>query len=367
MHHNIPPPKEDIVNRDFCRAGWFFVTLLGPELVAALAAIEYLDCRRLTSGFQKLGCSKDEQWTITHSFYARMGGYMMHSEGGTPFAAMTYDLGLLIEAKIIELSALTSVTRDDIKAKRKTDSIAKGIASIQAGWFLLNTIGRAASHLPISQLELSTSAFVMCMLVIYGLWWHKATGVQAPTLIQCGKISSTIPLTVRDPYTGPRKCILGHSTPAKIRHHPEVKLSDLPSGFTHESFVIFAALGSIFCAVELAAWDFSFPSVRERHLWRFCSALAAAGPAVVGFAMYLVTFISLPETTLLGITSMLAAQLLTYYYIVSRFIILGISFSTLRSMLAGIYDTLSWASALPHMTVGESASSQTIKVLRIGG
>ncbi|KAK0702546.1 hypothetical protein B0T21DRAFT_431893 [Apiosordaria backusii] len=52
---------------------------------------------------------------------------------------------------------------------------------------LVQVIGRAAKHLPISLLEINTCGHVACALVIYLLWWNKPLDILVPTLLPDNK------------------------------------------------------------------------------------------------------------------------------------------------------------------------------------
>lgn len=77
------------------------------------------------------------------------------------------------------------ITRDALKAgeiedKSKASWFKKAIASLQITWFLTQLIGRAASHLTVTLLELLTLGYVVCALGVYYFWWHKPFDMQVP-------------------------------------------------------------------------------------------------------------------------------------------------------------------------------------------
>lgn len=50
----------------------------------------------------------------------------------------------------------------------------------------MQVLARAAQSLPISLLELTTSAHVVFMFAVYTLWWQKPFEVQEPVIIPAG-------------------------------------------------------------------------------------------------------------------------------------------------------------------------------------
>lgn len=50
------------------------------------------------------------------------------------------------------------------------------LAIIQAVWFSINCFGRAASHLFITTLELTTLSFIIIFLITSYCWYHKPKG-----------------------------------------------------------------------------------------------------------------------------------------------------------------------------------------------
>lgn len=62
----------------YWKAGSMLLAILAPEFVAGLAVQEVLLARRFTKKFQALKTTSTAQWTLTHTFFAGMGGYQLH-------------------------------------------------------------------------------------------------------------------------------------------------------------------------------------------------------------------------------------------------------------------------------------------------
>lgn len=81
---------------------------------------------------------------------------------------------------------IPDLSQDEILDKSKADRLSKTIACLQAIWFCLQIAARAAQHLPVSLLELTTLAHAFCMFVAYMLWWNKPFEVEQPVIIPAG-------------------------------------------------------------------------------------------------------------------------------------------------------------------------------------
>lgn len=85
-----------------------------------------------------------------------------------------YNEGLITESDVND-----SIVDD----KSKSDGLAKTLVLIQASWLLVQCIGRFASRLPSTLLEIHTSIHVLCALGTYCLWWYKPQNVLRPILV----------------------------------------------------------------------------------------------------------------------------------------------------------------------------------------
>ena len=78
---------------------------------------------------------------------------------------------------------LPDISVESIKDKSKADHLAKTLVCLQAGWIIVQYVGRLASHLPVTLLEINTVGHVVCALLMYTLWWSKPLDVLDPTLV----------------------------------------------------------------------------------------------------------------------------------------------------------------------------------------
>lgn len=129
-------------------------------------------------------------WTMTHSFYAIMGGFAFDTSDAKPNFLPNHRSRLCISANGLEYIAekapelIPDIAEKHIKDKSKADSLAKFLVCLQALWFCVQCMTRVIQRKAISLLELNTFAHAFCALLIYALWWHKPQDVEEPTLLQ---------------------------------------------------------------------------------------------------------------------------------------------------------------------------------------
>ncbi|KAK3369656.1 hypothetical protein B0T24DRAFT_533274 [Lasiosphaeria ovina] len=120
------------------------------------------------------------EWTITHSFYAAMGGFAFNSDESAPKRFHLTAHGVLVLA---ELGLLPDISEAAIRDKSKADDVGKSLAMLQASWLIIQCAGRLAAGLPVTLLEVHTIAHVMTAFVLYALWWKKPVDITDPTAV----------------------------------------------------------------------------------------------------------------------------------------------------------------------------------------
>ena len=154
---------------------------------------------------------------MVHAFYAQMGGFAVEINDPaapflrnkpTPFRVSLTAQGISL---LSQCGHLPDISKEFIADKSKADSLAKLLVCVQAVWCLLQFIGRLASHLPVTLLEVNTLGHAICALASYMSWWYK-------------------PLDVRDPYVlsgdwTPSLCAYMWMCSHTSKHHP--RLTDI--------------------------------------------------------------------------------------------------------------------------------------------
>ncbi|KAH9959119.1 hypothetical protein BC827DRAFT_528095 [Russula dissimulans] len=360
-------------------------TLVVPEAIIAWALRQRLAAGRLAKRY------KGEGWTLTHGFFATMGGFMAY-EGNKPIQVLL--------PRDLQSYSLTGngdfprISKIEIRDKSKGDFISKAVVILQTSWFMMQCVARGVQGLPITELELATIAFAGLNFVIYVLWWDKPLNVQCGVRVYKKRITDS---PVDDGHVETTAgCWVAlwdavSKFPAAIVHGP------LNEGFGDwmwlarvlawpvvKPFIIFvgeddtvgetrfctfypewhggsidkwyftmvvAGIASAFGGIHCIGWSFTFPSSTERTLWRVASISITSVPIAMSIFMTddlprpLRDFFDAPVT--IKIIQCLFL-LLSVLYILSRLVLLTLPFLCLRSLPPAAYHTVHWTSFIPH-------------------
>lgn len=138
-----------------------------------------------------------KRWKIIQGYCLNMRGVVLVTKDEWTYPVLPGNVVDLIQVGVVKHSHL----RDrDIERRAKADTLAKAFALLQALWVTVNIIARAAYHLPISPLEISTVAYVACAAIAYAVWWHKPKDMETPIQIflPYDRESVEMPSQVRD-------------------------------------------------------------------------------------------------------------------------------------------------------------------------
>ena len=205
MHLNVPPPnrKHALFWR---KMYWLGIGLFAPETVAYIAWIQRVVVAKGFEDIQKaIGqeprvswinrfwdwyyqqkAPKEDQetgsetpiseaknkWTMTHAFYAYMGGFALDSSGTndpilpTGHEQMRLTLKGLVIALNLRPELLQDFPVDTILDKSKASPLAKAIVCVQAVWFCVQCLERLIRSAPISLFEVSRSKKQFTFLII---------------------------------------------------------------------------------------------------------------------------------------------------------------------------------------------------------
>ncbi|EIM79895.1 uncharacterized protein STEHIDRAFT_21373, partial [Stereum hirsutum FP-91666 SS1] len=181
VHPNVGFQHRPIFHMGESRATLLIIALLSPEVIIYLSWAQNHAVRRLNR-------QVDTQWTITHSYFACMGGFVFDTTDEEPFLPRSATRIRLQPDGVVFLrkhapEIIPTLSREEILDKSKADGLSKALACLQTGWFCTQIIARAIQNLPISLLELTTLAHAFCMIAVYLLWWDKPFEVQEPVII----------------------------------------------------------------------------------------------------------------------------------------------------------------------------------------
>ncbi|KAK3366188.1 hypothetical protein B0T24DRAFT_670298 [Lasiosphaeria ovina] len=173
---------------------WVLLGMFAPELVVYTAWSQWRTARKLTgivtTHLQNQYPPEEQtklEWTMTHSYFAIMGGFAVETNDPGEDAYIPGSPRLHLSANgvaiLAELGQLPRLSRDFILDKSKADHLAKTLVLVQAGWLIVQCIGRGAAQLPITLLEINTVAHVACTVIVYFLWWDKPLDVRHPVVL----------------------------------------------------------------------------------------------------------------------------------------------------------------------------------------
>ncbi|KAK5997489.1 hypothetical protein PT974_02852 [Cladobotryum mycophilum] len=172
-------------------------TVFAPEVLIVAA---YYDLMMARQNQQRSRDYKERDgitWNLAQSYYVNLGGFVIQGNGienagyHHPYHLNAEQICELRDAG--HLQKLPNITEEEIDAISRHDSLVKVIAVVQILWTVLQILMRAAKGLAISPLEFAVLAFVVCVVVIYALYWEKPSGVRATTTVMlCEDLSDEL-------------------------------------------------------------------------------------------------------------------------------------------------------------------------------
>ncbi|KAE9365107.1 hypothetical protein N431DRAFT_549410 [Stipitochalara longipes BDJ] len=368
LHLNVPEQRE---GRD-------------PEVLVSLTTWNLTNAKIQQLEIEPLVKQDDVPWSLKHSLFADMGGFTLPGPSKTTMTGKCTTCSGILHINADQLRRLRkgglipklpSITVDDIQDKTKSDSFTKIIAVVQISWTALQVIVRWKRGLAISQLELAVIAFSLCAVITYALQWSKPKDIQTPYTVH--RYSGHIPQQVLE---GPGNKGIGFfmnicRPPFDMKGAPLPNdslwksSSDIPKTYPKFLFNIIdstslaAHMGlllstTLFGAIHVAAWNFSFPNQMERNLWRTASVLCTALPLIVylflcaGFFIVWSLIVRLSGSErdpkyfiyfgmgFIAVTSLI--------YLLARLFILIEVFRTLFFLSPDVYLS-TWATNIPHI------------------
>lgn len=386
LHLNIPPHSTPWRNY-LHKAKWWIIALICPDGLAVSSCEQWRNARRSVRALKKTY----PWWTITHGFYAEMGGYRVVSASGDRqmYIFRVKELIWLTENGVL---VIPEITLSELRDKSNADGLVKGIALTQSTWFMLQICARVNQHLHITTLELATVAFIGCTSLMYYFWWHKPMDLETFTPIYDPGLTSTqlcelakgicLLHEVSEWYRPPPKeahdhawdwfwfekpMILkrleviskGDKVPADVRvvvkdnftAHARVTSWFMPAvNESHSAewgpwdHVCVFLIGTMFNGIHCAAWKFTFPTRAESLLWKV-SVCMMLGVIYLWVPMAGMTWWLPNRSRLKSIPYWIA----TWCYFLARIYLLVEVFLGMRAMEVGIFRTVNWTEYIPHV------------------
>ncbi|KAE8450723.1 hypothetical protein EG329_006068 [Mollisiaceae sp. DMI_Dod_QoI] len=303
---NVPGP-EDSQFRLFRRRIYITaLAFLGPEFLFQIALGQWISARKSVQQFQASGI---KNWTMTHAFYADMGGFMLHSkecpeypDGFPKFPIDAKQVHYLWTEGYIEYP---TITREEIRDKNKVDGVLRIFTVFQIIWFVVDMAGRRAQNLAITCGELTTAAFIVCSFGTVLCWLYKPADVTTSVVIEANATIADILCRA-----GERAAVPYSRTPLdfvsrkewswsiywsnwinilrcmRIEFGPKTRPVDrfentysleLPG---NTKWIFFGAT-AVYSGIFVTGWNYEFPTRTELMLWR-----AAAGTMCASVVSY---------------------------------------------------------------------------------
>ncbi|KAL1978255.1 hypothetical protein VTN31DRAFT_1114 [Thermomyces dupontii] len=283
---NVPAPNESLLRIYIRKLYLTALALLGPEFIFQIALTQWESARQSVKDFHECGYT---DWTMKHAFYADMGGFVLKTKDWVPFPVNAKQLHYLVTEGYVDFPQLT--TRD-IADRNKVDSMLRFITLCQTLWFVVNIAAREYQDLAITTAELTTAAFIVCTVATMYCWAHKPADIETAIVIESHATIAQILLEAGDrakkPYSRtPLDFVSRKEWPWSLYwsnwvnilrnmgldvvqlERPIVRFENTaipepsPAGF--RACLI---LTSIYAAIFVCAWNYSFPTRAEQILWR---------------------------------------------------------------------------------------------------
>jgi hypothetical protein len=316
------------------RLTWMVTGVIVPEFVAMIAVYEYIQARQVR---QKLSSMGKGAWSLTQTYFLNMNGVVYQSVSNVGTKSINHwnpefqRWGASSQGNAEQMSEAIkpeSLPTDvQIMDRSKTDPISKSLALVQAAWFVTQVTGRTIQGLPLTALELGTCGLIACAGISYSFWWYKPQDVQTPVDI------------------GRRERLSTHRDGTRYGGHIEgfEGLANSPA------FTAFAIASLIVGAMHCIAWNFAFPTLVERFLWRMASVLVTVLPLVETLFIFCIDQINTLPWFLEGLLALSFSILVPGAYIIVRLFLIVEMFVSLRRVPVEVYHQLSWVNFIPHL------------------
>lgn len=400
LHLNVPASKEGAWRPVLRKSRWMVLTILGPEFAVAFAAGQRANARRALDTMRGMGYS---EWTLRHSFYANMGGFILQARDSAPFPIHGLHLIYLLKEGYLDLPEITS---EEISDKSKANLLAKALVCLQTGWFVVQCFGRLAQSLPLTTLELVTVSYVWCTWAIYAQWLKKPLDVTAPTVLRTQASTAEILLkagpAASQPYrqtpldfvwdgrvswTLDVQPFLHFRVDPRKRPMPRILNDSMPWFDTAVDAAVCIFVIVFYGAIHMFGWNLLFPTRMEKTLWRLAALVLLCTTVILCIwellwgifrAAYLLhinkkrmSFRSVYYIYANKIEKISGADglpihdkdfdegVITYWhmgvfvplgvlYVLSRLYIIAEALASLRALPSGSFQNVHWTTFIPH-------------------
>lgn len=236
--------------------------------------------------------------------------------------------------------------------------------------FFVAILGRLIYGLPITPLEVATSAFAICSLGAWMFLIFKPKDASTPVVLATYDSREELDEDLEE-FKRYLKSKEKRTNTSRDGKPP--RAVDLASTLTFDVawkgsiwLFLFCCGSAIFGGIHVAGWNLQFPSVADMWLWRSCAIATTAIPATIALGFGLLGGLAgLVSTVFEKVTKkdtpewlefifvaivVLAFGILILGYVLARLVLIVEMFRTLFYLPPGAYNTPSWSIDIPHIS-----------------
>ncbi|KAM0148023.1 hypothetical protein ACHAQE_007148 [Botrytis cinerea] len=291
--------------------------ILGPDFLLLLTVGQWESARKSCCKFKERGI---ENWSMKHSFYADMGGFVIQTGDGVTWPLDANEILYLIDKEWIKepvFSAQFVLDKNEIDDKNKQGILLRVSAIVQVLWFLVNCIARKLQHLAITTLELTTIGFIVTTIGVFIFWFDKPADIETRRIIK-------VDFTISEIHAGAgQRNVNWYDTPLDFlkdeRSYYEVawryclnilsamfmmnkdqagpikwRRDDTFPNISLTGIAIIAIFGVLSWGTNFIAWNSVFPTIFEKQAWRVCSSVMSVA-VIVGEVYHQILLTCFPD------------------------------------------------------------------------
>lgn len=250
---------------------WTLMTMLAPEFYTCRAIASLTTARKTKAALRTLPLlyHPTHGWTLTHAFFADMGGFairadtdrrpqdIIHLNGKSLFHLLRSDSGFGISPQSL-------LSEQEIQDRSKRDFFSKSLIMLQIGWFITNCSTRFSRKMPTTHLELFTFTTAIWSLVSYAILSKKPHSVKTPTILKSftGNLSEDV------------KAILDNDCSTRLStgviYQPSLPRDDLVWEDSMK-MLLYTDFGLAIGSLIFLTYDnaFHYPTAMDSKLWNY--------------------------------------------------------------------------------------------------
>jgi hypothetical protein len=265
-------------HRSMPRSMWGFFVFFVPESMPASAIDQLIRASRLKKRLRAL--PGWDSWTLKQSFLIVKRGVSVVGTGQELSPTRLVELAEQQQQRMLvgnmgrgtrgrEICLGMFPNGDSIDRRSKKSSFEKLLAGCQAVWFCANIVSRLAEGYTVTLLEDMTIAYTFCGLVASLAWLSCPQDIEDPFEVD---------LSAEDDSVIAAAAECGYSLDCESSN---TSSGSIGSGGSRSSATIAGSdrfmMGTVcvvlclLAAINLAEWNYPFPSVAEAWIWRSCS------------------------------------------------------------------------------------------------